>query len=41
MKYDKDLSCPSGRRGRAGEPGFPAMLDVFLHEKNTSILFFI
>jgi hypothetical protein len=24
MKYDKDLSCPKGRRGRAGEPGFPA-----------------
>jgi len=24
MKYDKDLSFPNGRRGRAGEPGFPA-----------------
>jgi len=25
MKYDKDLSCPKGRRGKAGEPGFPAI----------------
>jgi len=24
MKDGKDLSCPKGRRGRAGEPGFPA-----------------
>jgi len=27
MKDGKDLSCPSGRRGRAGEPGFPAIED--------------
>jgi len=24
MKDGKDLSCPKDRRGRAGEPGFPA-----------------
>jgi len=35
MKYDKDLSCPSGRRGRAGEPGFPADK----HGKNILIVY--
>jgi len=30
MKYGKDLFFPKGWRGRAGEPGFPAIQMGFL-----------